>query len=100
MTEALELAFAAEGDPILKVGAVLSIVKVVDGPAPAAVFPAASEAVAEAKVIPTVPSPVHEDRDTVRVAVPVPLTTTVQSAVPVLLSVMSLEAAVTAVAPE
>ena len=90
----------ADGALITKVGAVLSTLNVVEGPAPAALFPAASEAVAEASVIPTVPSPVQELNVTVRVEVPVPLTATEQSAVPVLFKVISLEATLTAVAPE
>ena len=95
----MDLALDAEGDPIEIVGTVLSILNVVDGPALAAVFPAASTALPEAKLTPTVPSPVQEDKETVRVEVPVPLTTTVQSAVPVLFKLMSLVAAVTLVAP-
>ena len=77
----------------------MSTLKVVDGPAPAEVFPAASEDVAEASVIPTVPSPVQDDSETVRVDEPVPETAIAQSAVPVLLRLISLTAAVTLVAP-
>ena len=95
-----DFASALEGEPIETVGAVLSSTKVVDGPADAAVFPAASTAVAEAKLIPIVPSPEQLDKVTVRVEVPVPVTAAVQSAVPVLLTVTSLSASVTAVAPE
>ena len=69
------------------VGAVLSTLKVVLGPAAAAVFPALSLAVAEAKEMPKVPSPVIELIVTVLVLVPEPLTATVPSADPVLLSV-------------
>ena len=78
----------------------LSILKVVEGPALAEVFPAASDAVAEAKLIPRVPSPVHEESVTVRVEVPVPLTATEQSAVPVLLSVTLPTTVETEEAPE
>ena len=93
------LASVLEGAPIAKVGAVLSSVKVVDGPAAAAVFPAASEAEAAAIVIPIVPSPEHDDRVTVRVEVPAPVTAAVQSADPVLLTVISPSASDTLEAP-
>ena len=99
VTEALDLALVAEGAPMASVGAVLSTLNVVDGPALAEVFPAASEAVADASEIPIVPSPVQDDKETVRVEVPVPETATEQSAVPVLLRVTSPTAAVTLVAP-
>ena len=78
----------------------LLTLNVVDGPAPATLFPAASTAVAEARVIPMVPSPVQDDNETVRVDVPVPETASEQSAVPVLFKLTSLELVVTAVAPE
>ena len=100
MTDAPDFALATDGAPIAKVGAVLLTLKVVEGPAPAAAFPAASEAVAEASVTPIVPSPVQDESETVRVDVPVPETAREQSAVPVLFKVMSLELVVTEVAPE
>ena len=100
MIESPFLASETEGDPIASVGAVLSMLTVVDGPAPASAFPAASVAVAAATVIPTVPSPVHEERETVRVVEPVPETAKAQSAVPVLLSVTSPLDKLTLVAPE
>ena len=89
-----------EGDPILSVGAVLSSIKVEEAAGAPAEFPAASEAVAEASVIPIVPSPEQLDKVTVRVVVPAPLTAAVQSAVPVLLTVMSPLESVTLDAPE
>ena len=88
-----------EGDPMLKVGAVLSSAKVDEALGAAAVLPAASEAVAEAKVIPIVPSPVQLESVTVRVELPAPLTAAVQSAVPVLLTLTSASASVTDEAP-
>ena len=94
-----DLASVLEGAPIETVGAVLSSINVVEGPAPAAKFEAASVAVPEAIVIPTVPSPVQEDSVTVRVLVPAPETAAEQLAVPVLLTVISAFAKVTAVAP-
>ena len=100
VTESALFAFEAEGDPSETVGAVLSTLNVLEGPALEAVLPARSEAVPEAKEIPIVPSPVQELRETVRVEVPVPLTATVQSAVPVLLSVRSAAIVVTEPAPE
>ena len=99
VTVSEDLASVFEGDPIDTVGAVLSSVNVLDGPAAAAVFPAASEAEAEATEIPTAPSPVHDERVTVRVVVPAPLTAAEQVAVPEALTVMSALASVTAVAP-
>ena len=86
------LASASEGDPIVNVGAVLSTLKVVEGPADAAEFPAASTAVSAAMEIPTVPSPVQLESVTVRVAVPIPLTAFEHVAVPVVLSVRSVPA--------
>ena len=64
------------------VGAVLSTVNVVLGPAAGARLPAVSEAVPAAMEIPMVPSPVMAERVTVRV-VPVPDTPTVAFVVPV-----------------
>ena len=89
MTEALDFAFELEGGPIDRVGAVLSSVKVVEGPAAAVVLPEASTAVPDAMEIPMVPSPVHEESVTVRVDVPVPLTAAEQVAVPDVLTVIS-----------
>src|SRR5947208_1787626 len=79
-------------------GAVLSTVKVVLGPAEAAVLPAVSLAVPDAIEIPRVPSPVIGERVTIRVAVPVPDTATVAAAVPVVFNVMSPDASVTKLA--
>ncbi len=62
------------GETAVITGVVLSTLKIVDGPAPVSVFPAASEACAAATVIATVPSPVHPDNSTSGVAV-VPSTT-------------------------
>ena len=100
VTESALLASLSEGEPMLKVGAVVSTLNVVDGPPAAAEFAAASVAVAAANEIPTVPFPVHELSETVRVDVPVPETAIEQSAVPVLFKLTSLTAVVTAVAPE
>ena len=72
---------------IAAVGAVLSTVNVVLGPAAGAVFPAVSVAVPAAMEIPRVPSPVMLESVTVRV-VPEPLTPIVALAVPVLFKVM------------
>ena len=94
-----DLASVLEGDPIETVGAVLSSVKVVEGPSAAAVFPAASVADPAATVIPTAPSPEQDDRVNVRVAMPAPLTAAEQVAVPEALTVMSPLAKVTEVAP-
>ena len=78
----------AEGDPIEIVGAALSTVKVVLGPAAAAVLPAMSEAVPAPIEIPKVPFPVMLDRVTVRV-VPLPVTDTLPAlAEPVLFTVI------------
>ena len=99
MTVSEFLASVLEGAPIKTVGAVLSSVKVVDGPTPAAVLPAASEAEPEATVIPTAPSPVQLESVTVRVEVPAPVTAAVQSADPVLFTVISASAKVTDEAP-
>ena len=92
-------ASALDGDPIETVGAVLSSVKVVDGPTAAAVFPAASEAEAAATEIPTAPSPEQDVRVTVRVVVPAPLTAAEQVAVPEVFTVISPFARLTEVAP-
>ena len=77
----------AEGAEILSVGAVLSTVKVLLGPAAAALLPRVSEAVAAAREIPTAPSPLQELRVTVLVVVPLPLTAEEQLAVPPALTV-------------
>lgn len=61
-------------------------------------FPARSVPVPAASVNPTVPSPVHAVKVTVRLMAPDPETATVQLAVPVLLSVMSVVASATDVA--
>ena len=76
-----------EGLPILIVGAVLSTVKVEDGPAAGAVFPARSLAVPDAIEIPKVPSPLILEMVTVRV-VPEPVTPKVPVAVPVVFKVI------------
>ena len=78
---------AAEGAAMEIVGAVLSTVKVVLGPAAGARLPARSEAVPAAIEIPRLPLPVMLLMVTVRVR-PVPLTAIVPLAVPVLFSVM------------
>src|SRR5882724_11420631 len=75
------------------VGAVLSTVKVVLGPAAGALFPAVSVAVPAAMEIPIVPSPVRLESVTVRV-VPVPVTAFAAVAVPVVFSVMLAAASV------
>ena len=75
--------------PMLSVGAVLSTLNVADGPSAAALFPNASEAVEDATEIPTVPSPVHEERVTVLVAVPDSVTLCEQVASPVVLREIS-----------
>ena len=92
-------ALVTEGAPIAIVGAVLSTLKVDDGPVAAAELFAASVAVAEAIEIETVPSPEQEDSVTVRVVLPAPLTALEQDAVPVVLRLTSDPARVTALAP-
>ena len=72
---------------------------VVDGPAEAAVFPAASEAEPEAMEMPTFPSPEQGAKVTVRVEVPAPETVAVHAAVPEAFTVILLSANVTEVAP-
>ena len=99
VTEALDFALVAEGAPIAIVGAVLSSMKVVDGPALKLRFPEASLALPDAIVMPIVPSPEQDASVTVRVAAPAPLTVAVQAAVPVVFTVMSLLANVTVDAP-
>jgi len=84
---------------MLTVGAVLSTVNVVDGPAAAALLPALSLAVDAAIDMPIVPSPVIDDTVTVRVEVPDPLTAAVPLAVPVLFNVTLPAASVTLSAP-
>jgi hypothetical protein len=80
-------------------GAVLSTVKVVLGPAAAALLPAVSLALPAAIEIPSVPLPVIAERVTVRVAVPVPETPTAPSAVLVLFNVIPPADKVTESAP-
>ena len=99
MTDVLDFAFVTEGALIDKVGTVLSSIKVVDGPALKAEFPAESAAVPEAIEIPIVPSPEQEDSVTVRVEVPAPLTAAEHVADPDVLTVTSPLASVTADAP-
>ena len=82
------------------VGAVLSTVKVPLGPAPAAEFPAVSEAVPEAIVIFSVPSPVILEMVTTLVDDPLPETAFDPAAFPVDVSVTFPAASVTAFAPE
>ena len=84
---------------MVKVGTVLSSVKVVDGPALKEELPDASVAVPEAIEIPIVPSPEQLERVTVRVEVPAPVTAAEHVAVPEVLSVISPLASVTADAP-
>ena len=93
------MAKVTDGAPMTRVGAVLSTVKVVYGPAARAELPAVSLAVPAAIEIPSVPSPVRFDIVTVRVAVPLPVTATFPFAVLVLLSVISPTARVTLSAP-
>ena len=92
------MAFVCDGAPIANVGAVLSSVKVVDGPAAGAKFPPIEAAVPAAIEMPTVPSPEQLCRVTVRVVVPAPLTDAAQAAEPVVLTVMSEAASETVVA--
>ena len=99
VTVSEDFASVLEGDPIETVGAVLSSVNVLEGPAAAAVFPAESAAEAAAIEIPTAPSPEQDDNVTVRVAVPAPLTAAEQAAVPEALTVISALAKVTEEAP-
>ena len=81
-------------------GAVLSTVKVVLGPAAAAVLPAVSDAVPAASETPTVPSPVMLDNVTVRV-LPEPLTSTWPTeALPVVFTVTSPPAKEMLLSPE
>ena len=93
------LASVTDGELITNVGAVLSTIKVEEGPVPEAVFPEASDAVPEAIEMETVPSPVQLVSVIVRVEAPAPLTAFEQVAVPVVLSEISPEASVTADAP-
>jgi len=81
------------------VGAVLSTLNVLLGPAAGAVLPAVSDAVLAAIEIPSVPSPVILEIVTVRVVLPVPVTATVPLAVPVLFSVTLPATSVTVSAP-
>ena len=99
VTEAPDFALVAEGDPMEMVGAVLSSTNVVEGPALNDELPEASVAVPEAIEIPIVPSPEHDDKVTVRVEVPAPLTAAEHVAVPEVLTVISPLASVTAEAP-
>ena len=84
---------------MLTVGAVLSTVNVLLGPAAGARLPAVSDAVPDASEIPSVPSPVMLEMVTVRVVVPVPETATDPFAVPVLFRVTLPDASVTVLAP-
>ena len=77
------------------VGAALSTVNVVLGPAAAEVLPAVSEAVAAAREIPTVPLPEQADKVTVGVVVVPFVTPIVQLASPVELSETSPAARLT-----
>lgn len=87
------------GEPIERLTAVLSTVKVPLGPAEAAELPARSVAVPAAMLMPIVPEPVMLEIVTVRVAVPLPLTETEPFAVPVRFRVILPDANVTASAP-
>ena len=80
---------------MLAVGAVLSTLKVVLGPAAAAELRAVSVAVSAAIEIPSVPSPVMLEIVTVLVVLPVPVTATVPVAVDEVLRVTSRFARVT-----
>ena len=80
---------AAEGEPTMTCGAVLSAVKSALGPAARAALPAASVAVSCPMEIPRVPSPVMSETVTMRDSAPVPAMVTVPLAVPVLFSAMS-----------
>ena len=88
-----------DGALILTVGAVLSTLNDVLGPAAEAGFPHPSTAVPGAREIPRVPSPVIFWMETIGEKLPAPLIITVPFAVPVLLSVMSAADRVTADAP-
>ena len=73
-----------EGAPIFTEGPELSTMNAADGPAAGARLLAASDAVPAAMLMATVPSPVQEERVTVRLVLPEPLTTLfAQVAVPV-----------------
>ena len=78
----------------------VSTKNVVDGPAEPEKFPSGSDAVPEAKEIPSVPFPVQDVNVTVRVLAPEPLTATAQLAVPVVFFVMFAADRVTLDAPE
>ena len=90
---------AAEGEPMVGVGGILSTLNVVDAAEAVAVLPSASVAVPATMVIPNVPSPVIELIVTVAPAAVTADTPTVPSAVPVLLSVTFAGTSVEAVAP-
>ena len=79
---------ATDGEPMLMLGPVLSTVKVALGPAARERLPAVSDALPEAMLIPSVPSPLIPVISTVRLPVPEPVTFTVPVAVPVVLSVI------------
>ena len=100
VTSVPALASVTDGAPMASVGTVLSTLKVLEGPTPEAVFPAASAAVPLPTVMDVVPSPVQDVSVIVRVVVPVPLTALEHEAVPVSLTVISEFAKVTEVAPE
>ena len=89
-----------EGVPMLAVGGILSTLKVVPGPSPESVFPALSDDVPAAMVIPSVPFPVMLEIVTVGLLV-VPLETLTEPlAVPDVLRVISPEVRLTLSAPE
>ena len=89
----------ADGALIPRVGAVLSTLKTVLGPADPTALPATSVAVAAAIEIPNVPSPVMPEIVTVRVATSDPDTATVPLAVPVVFNVMLPVVSVIALTP-
>lgn len=90
----------SDGEEIEIVGAVLSTLNTVEGPAATTKFPAVSEAVLEAIVIPNVPSPVILEIVTVLVDVlESTVTAIVPVTVPVVFKVMSLFESVTVSAP-
>ena len=92
--------FAVVGIEKVTVGPLVFTVNVVEGPAESEVLPAVSEAVPADIEIPKVPSPLIEEIVTVLVDVPVPETTAVPVAVPVLFKVIFPFAKVTESAPE
>ena len=88
---------ADEGEPIPTDGRVFATLKVPLGPTPGQ-LPELFDAVPDAMVMPSVPSPVMLDTVTVRLEVPLPDTPIVPFAVPVLFRVTSESLSATSVA--